>query len=190
MFCPFCGLKNPDGVLRCTNCGGEMPVPGRNQKSWFAYRPGPGVGCMIGLAMIGLLSLVIVIPQYLLYQRNITMAKEAVVRTNMRSLRVALDQCAAEYGLYPVGLDARDNRPGEPDLRDVRMMLSRLQNPFDPILPAVTVSPADPPDWKTVKPGQVVYVPRDTANGWARSYLIFGMGKQRLLPDTLRGGFQ
>lgn len=70
------------------------------------------------------------------------------------------------------------------------MMISRLQNPIDPVQPPVIVSREDPPDWETVKPGQVVYVPRDTVNGGARGYLIYGRGKKQPLGDTLRGGFE
>ncbi|MCU0607100.1 MAG: zinc ribbon domain-containing protein [Candidatus Edwardsbacteria bacterium] len=189
MFCPFCGTKNPDGIARCTQCGGEIPVPGRPGRPWLAYRPGPGLGCMIGLAAIGFVSLAIAVPQYILYRRHIAMAKEAVVRSNMRSLRVVMDQYAAEFGRYPVDFDARGISPGEPDLRDVRMMLSRLQNPFDPVHAAVVVSPAYPPDWKALRPGQVVYVPRDTCDGWARGFLIYGMGGKRPLADSILSSF-
>ncbi|MRR09601.1 zinc ribbon domain-containing protein [bacterium] len=190
MFCPFCGTKNPDGIARCLQCGGEIPVPGRQRSRPWWFRPGPGLGCMIGLATLGFLSLAIAVPQYILYQRHLAMARESVVRSNMRSLRVVMDQYAAEFGQYPVDFDARGIRPGEPDLREVRMMLSRMQNPFDPVQPAVVVCPSYPPDWRAVEPGQVVYVPRDTFNGWARNYLILAKGKKRPLPDSISSSLE
>jgi hypothetical protein len=190
MYCPFCGLKNTDGAARCGQCGGEIPVPGRRQRDRWAYRPGPGLGCMIGLAAFGFLSLAIVVPQYVLYQRHLTLARENLVRANMRSLRVALDQCAAEFGQYPVSLEPSGASDDGPGLREVRMTLSRLQNPIDPARPPVVVSRDVPPDWSAIRPGQVVYVPRDTVNGGARGYLIYGMGKKRPLGDSLYGGFE
>ena len=190
MYCPFCGLKNHDGAARCTQCGGEITVPGRRKDPWSWYRPGPGLGCMIGLAAFGFLSLAVIVPQYVLYQRHLAMARENLVRANMRSLRVALDQSAAEFGQYPIRLDLPGGDPDGPGRREVLMMISRLQNPIDPVQPPVVVSRDDPPDWEMVKPGQVVYVPRDTVNGGARGYLIYGRGKKRPLGDTLRGGFE
>jgi type II secretory pathway pseudopilin PulG len=188
MYCPYCGLKNDDGAIRCAKCGGEIPIPVLQRKPRLPYIPGPGLGCIIGLAAIGILSLAIIVPQYLLYQRQVALARESLVRNNMRMLRTVMEQYAAEYGQYPIDFEPRNTGPGESNLREIQMTLSRMQNPIDPAQTPITVSRAYPPDWRTVKPGQVVYVPRDTSNGWARSFLLFGMGKKQPLPDTMRSG--
>ncbi|MDI6739388.1 MAG: hypothetical protein QME74_03380, partial [Candidatus Edwardsbacteria bacterium] len=171
---------------RCGQCGAELPVLGRSKKLW--YYPGQGISCLIMLAAIGIVMLAIIVPQYRLYQMQINLAKEAIVKSNMRSLRVALDQFAAEYEFYPATLEPIPGMPGEQSLAGLALELRRLRNPIEPLSPAV--APTDPPDWRLVKPGQVVYVPLGaTPDGRARSYIIYGMGKKWPLTDVMRGGY-
>jgi hypothetical protein len=189
MYCPSCGTKNDQAATRCGNCGATMPGLTPPKKRLLAFYPGQGLGCMIGIAALGIISLAVILPQYRLYQLQITASKEAVVKSNMRSLRVALDQYAAEFDQYPVTLEPAGNDPAGQGVAYLAMTARRLRDPFDPLAPAVTVSPADPPDWKQVKPGQVVYVPLQVESGRARSYIIYGMGKDWPFNDVMRGGY-
>jgi hypothetical protein len=189
MFCPSCGTKNEPTAIRCGSCGAEMPGLTPPKKQLLAFYPGQGVGCMLGLAAVGIIALAMILPQYRLAQLHATAAKEAIVKSNMRSLRVALDQYAAEYEGYPVTLEPTGDDPAARGIEYIAMTARRMRNPFDPLVPAVIVSPTDPPDWKQVKTGQVIYVPLQVDHGRARSYIIYGMGKDWPLNETMRGGY-
>ncbi|HTY08751.1 MAG TPA: zinc ribbon domain-containing protein [Candidatus Edwardsbacteria bacterium] len=186
MFCPYCGTPNDAGARNCGRCGAAMPEP-NPKKNWLALAPGQGIGCMLGLAALGIMALAVVLPQYKLAQLQAAAAKEAVVRSNMRSLHVALSQYATEFEQYPATLEPAD--ANDRSLEYLAMTVRRLRDPFDPLAPAVIVSPADPPDWKQVKPGQVIYVPLQVENGRARSYIIYGIGKSWPINDVMRGGY-
>ncbi len=188
MFCPSCGTKNDPAAIRCNNCGAALPDLKPVKKRLMVLYPGQGVGCMIGLAALGIIMLAMILPQYRLAQLQALAAKETVVKSNMRTLRVALDQYAAETdGWYPVALEPAD--ASDRGLEYVALTARKLRDPFDPLVTAVAVSPADPPDWKQLKPGQVVYVPLQVENNRARSYIIYGISKDWPLADVMRGGY-
>ena len=189
MYCPSCGIKNDQTATRCGNCGAMMSGLTPPKKRLLTFYPGQGLGCMIGIAALGIISLAVVLPQYHLYQLQIMASKEAIVKSNMRALRVALDQYAAEFDQYPVALEPAGNDPAARGAAYIAMTARRMRDPFDPLVPAVIVSPTDPPDWKQVKPGQVVYVPLQAESGKARSYSIYGMSKDWPINDVMRGGY-
>jgi hypothetical protein len=189
MYCTYCGTLNAAGIKRCGQCGAELPDPGRT-KAWPLRIPrGLGLGCLLVLAAFGIMTLAIILPQYRLYHLQITLSREAIVRSNMRTLRLTLDQYAAEFEQYPMTLETAGTDPAGQGVAYIAMTARRMQDPFDPLVPSVVVSPADPPDWEQIKPGQVVYVPLDTAGNRAQRYIIYGMGKDRPLGDVMRGGY-
>ena len=188
MYCPSCGTKNEPPAVRCSTCGALLPDLVPPKKKLIAFYPGQGLGCMLGLAALGIMSLAVILPQYKLAQLQATAAKEAAVRSNMRNLRMALEQYAAESDAgYPLALEPAD--ASDHGLEYIAMAARRMRDPFDQLAPAVIVSPTDPPDWKQVKPGQVIYVPLAVENNRARSYIIYGMGKDWPLTDVMRGGY-
>jgi hypothetical protein len=189
MYCPLCGTKNDPGVARCTKCGAEMPGLTQPKKRLLAFYPGQGVGCIIGIAALGIISLAVILPQYRLYQLQLIASREALVRNNMRSLRVALEQYAAESEQYPATFEPDNNDPYGPGIEYLAMTARRMRDPFDPLVPAVIVSLTDPPDWKQVKTGQIIYVPLQVDHGRARGYIIYGMSKDWPINDVMRGGY-
>lgn len=189
MFCPFCGRKNPDNAARCGTCGAELPKPERMGARWLKLTPGAGIGCLLALAAIAIMILSIVIPQYRLYHMQINLSKNAVVRSNMKTLQMALDQYSAEYERFPATLDTAGAEAVDQGMVYVVETARRLRNPFEPATPAVVLSPVDPPDWAAFKPGQVVYVPLDTTGNRAQQYIIYGIGKNGPLSDVMRGGY-
>jgi len=189
MFCPYCGTPNDAAAKNCGKCGAAMPDLKPAKKRLVAFYPGQGLGCMLGLAALGIIALAMILPQYRLAQLHATAAKEAIVKSNMRSLRVALDQYAAEYEQYPATLEPSGADPAAQGISYIAMTARRLHDPFDPLAPTVAVSMTDPPDWKAIKPGQVVYVPLQVENNKARGYVIYGMSKDWPLGDVMRGGY-
>ena len=189
MYCPHCGTLNEPGAIRCTKCTALLLQPEKKNIWKLFYRPGQGIGCLLALAAIGIVSLSIIIPQYRLYNMQVNLARESIVKNNMRQLRVALDQMAVEYDQYPASLAPGNTGDEDQNLRYIASVVRKLPNPFDPQVPVVTESQADPPDWSSFKPGQIVYVPLDVSNGKAAGYAIYGVGKKGLLKEVLRGGY-
>ena len=189
MYCPHCGTLNDPAAKRCTHCTGLLPELNKKSLWQQLYRPGQGLGCLLIIAALAVSSLFIIIPQYRLYNMQVNLARESVVKNNMRQLRVALDQMAVESGYYPASLDP--GNAGEEDLGlDYIVSVARqLRNPFNQLDPVVGESEFDPPEWKAFKPGQVIYVPLDISEGRARGCAIYGVGKKELLKEVLRGGF-
>jgi type II secretory pathway pseudopilin PulG len=132
---------------------------------------------VLGMSALGLASLLLILPRYRMQQQAISMAKEAVIRNNMRALHTALAQYMAEDGRgYPTSFEAEDDTGMGRQLQYLSHTVRRLQNPFDARMPAVAVSRKDPPFWNLYKPGQVVYVPVGAEDGLASGYVIYGLG--------------
>jgi type II secretory pathway pseudopilin PulG len=131
----------------------------------------------------------IVIPQYRLYHMQVNLARESIVKNNMRQLRVALDQMAVEYDSYPVTLAPGSAEAEEPGLNYIASVVRRLSNPFDQRDPAFGESQTEPPDLKAFKPGQIIYVPLGVSEGRATGCAIYGVGKKGLLKEVLHSGF-
>ena len=189
MYCPHCGTLHDPAAKRCTQCTGLLPELNKKSLWQQLYRPGQGLGCLLIMAALAVSSLFIIIPQYRLYNMQVNLARESVVKNNMRQLRVALDQMAVEYDSYPASLDLESSKMDEPGMEYIYSVLRQLHNPFDQRNPAVGESELEPPDWKTFKPGQIIYVPLDVYEGRAQGCAIYGVGKKGLLKEVLRGGF-
>jgi hypothetical protein len=193
MYCPHCGTLNEPGAVRCTKCTAVIAPPEKKSFWKQLYRPGQGLGCLLIIAALAVSSLFFIIPQYRLYKMQVdtqaALARESVLKNNLRQMRVALDQMAVEYGSYPVSLVPENAEKEDPGLGYVASVARQLRNPFDPQVPAVAESQDDPPDWNSFKPGQIVYVPLDIRENRASGYAIFGMGKKGLLPEVMRGRF-
>jgi hypothetical protein len=189
MYCPHCGTLNDPSAKRCTQCTALLPRPGGKNIWKQLYRPGQGLGCLLVIAALAIGSLFFIIPQYRLYHMQVNLAKESVVKSNMRQLRVALDQMAVEYDSYPASLAPGSAETEEPGLNYIASVVRRLGNPFDQRDPAVGESQTEPPDWNAFRPGQIVYVPLDVREGRAYGCAIYGIGKKGLLKEVLRGGF-
>lgn len=189
MYCPHCGTLNDPAAKRCTQCTGLLPELKKKSLWQQLYRPGQGLGCLLVIAALAVSSLFIIIPQYRLYHMQVNLARESVVKSNMRQLRVALDQMAVESGSYPVSLEPGSAGDGEQDLKYVLSVARQLRNPFDQRVPAVGESESEPPDPLFFKPGQIVYVPLDVSEGRAQGCAIYGVGKKGLLKEVLRSGF-
>jgi type II secretory pathway pseudopilin PulG len=189
MYCPHCGTLNDPAAKRCTQCTGLLPELNKKSLWQQLYRPGQGLGCLLIIAALAIGSLFIIIPQYRLYNMQVNLAKESVVKNNMRQLRVALDQMAVESGYYPLSLEPGNAGEEDPGLEFIAAVARQLRNPFDQREPAVGESEFEPPDWKSFKPGQIVYVPLDVSEGRATGCAIYGVGKKGLLEEALRGGF-
>ena len=189
MYCPHCGTLNDPAARRCTQCTGLLPE--LNKKSLWKqlYRPGQGLGCLLIIAALAISSLFFIIPQYRLYNMQVNLARESVVKANMRQLRVALDQMAVETDYYPASLKPGNSEDEEQYLRHIFSVTRQLRNPFDQRDPAVGESEFEPPDWKAFKPGQIVYVPLDVSEGRAAGCAIYGVGKKGLLQEVIGGGF-
>jgi len=189
MYCPHCGTLNDPAAKRCTQCTGLLPELNKKSLWQQLYRPGQGLGCLLILAALAIGSLFFIIPQYRLYNMQVNLAKETVIKNNMRQLRVALDQMAVEYDSYPASLDMGSFRMDEPGMEYVYSVLRQMSNPFDQRDPAFGQSQAEPPDFKSFKPGQIVYVPLDVREGRASGCAIYGIGKKGLLKDEMHSGF-
>ncbi len=141
---------------------------------------------IFGLALLGLVALLIVIPRYHMQQQMMAMAKESVVRSNMKAIQVTLEQYMAEDGRgYPVTVLGVDPGRENPMFEFIHITVKRIQNPFDHDVPAVAVSRRDPPFWQLFKPGQVIYVPLGIEEDKARGYAIYGVGQKGPLTTVL-----
>ena len=189
MYCPHCGTLNDPAAKRCTQCTGLLPELNKKSLWQQLYRPGQGLGCLLIIAALAISSLFIIIPQYRLYTMQVNLARESIIKNNMRQLRVALDQMAVETDYYPVSLKSGNSEDEEQYLRYIISVTRQLRNPFDHLVPAVSESEIEPPDWKAFKPGQIIYVPLDVSEGRAAGCAIYGVGKKGLLKEVLRGGF-
>ncbi|MHB8158245.1 MAG: DUF7577 domain-containing protein [Desulfocucumaceae bacterium] len=189
MYCPHCGTLNDPAAKRCTQCTGLLPELNKKNLWQQLYRPGQGLGCLLIIAALAVSSLFIIIPQYRLYTMQVNLARESVVKNNMRQLRVALDQMAVETGHYPVSLEFGSYGEEDPGLEYIASVVRQLRNPFDQLVPAVSESEFNPPDFKAFKPGQIVYVPLDVYEGRATGCAIYGVGKKGLLKEVLRSSF-
>ncbi|MDP2807197.1 MAG: zinc ribbon domain-containing protein, partial [bacterium] len=187
MYCPHCGTLNDPSAKRCAQCTALLPDLEKKNIWKQLYRPGQGLGCLLIIAALAISSLFIISPQYRLYNMQVTLARESVVKNNMRQLRVALDQMAVETDYYPVSLKPGNSEDEEQYLRYIYSVTRQLRNPFDQRDPAVGESEFEPPDWAAFKPGQIVYVPLDVSEGRAAGCAIYGVGKKGLLKDVLRG---
>lgn len=189
MYCPHCGTLNDPAARCCTQCTGLLPELNKKSLWQLLYRPGQGLGCLLIIAALAISSLFFVIPQYRLYTMQVNLARESVVKNNMRQLLVALDQMAVETGYYPLSLKPGNAVEEDQGLEFIAAVARQLRNPFNHLDPVVGESELEPPDWKAFKPGQIVYVPLDVYEGRAQGCAIYGMGKKGLLKEVLRGGF-
>lgn len=189
MYCPHCGTLNDPAAKRCAQCTGLLPD--LEKKSFWKqlYRPGQGLGCLLIITALAISSLFIIIPQYRLYNMQVNLARESVVKSNMRQLRVALEQMAVESGSYPLSLEPGRTEYGEQDLKYILSVVRQLRNPFDQRVPAVGEYESEPPDMFFFKPGQIIYVPLDVYEGKAQGCAIYGVGKKELLKEVLRSSF-
>jgi len=189
MYCPHCGTLNDPAARRCTQCTALLPQTGGKNLWKQLYRPGQGLGCLLIIAALAIGSLFIIIPQYRLYNMQVNLARESIVKNNMRQLRVALDQMAVEYDSYPASLDLGSPKMVESGTAYVYSVLRQMSNPFDQRDPAFGESQTEPPDLQTFKPGQIIYVPLGVSEGRATGCAIYGVGKKGLLKEVLHSGF-
>jgi len=187
MRCPACEAINQNRASRCFQCGLELPRQRWFQRSDISKLYLAGVGWILGLAALAVITMLFTLPRYKLYQQHLNGARESTVLANMRNLQVALMSFMVEDGRGFPTFQANDST-GEADPAEgsFKSMLGRLRNPLDKDSQAWAVSYRDPPFWKLYRPGQVVYVPLDIREGRATAFAIYGVGPSGLIKTVLR----
>ena len=122
--------------------------------------------------------------KWIIYDENGSTVKEenynygdGFVKSNMHTVQLAVeDYCVLADGLYPTGLDVKTSEIC--DSGDERTLLTQLpgdfKNPINPQITPLKLSLTDPPNWSSVSPGQVVYVPLKIEGKGAKAYKIYG----------------
>lgn len=118
---------------------------------------------------------------------------EAAIKSNMHTLQIALEDFATyTTGYYPIGLNVTPSEVYEEcegidcdTITLLKLLPKNFKNPVDSTVPPVIVSIDDPPLWRNIKPGQVVYVPLEIVKKRAAGYKIYGKGLKAPLEEIL-----